>query len=237
MNECLDTAVAELNAVGIEPTVEHGGKHILVKWVHNGHARLHTVPKTPSDWRTPLNNRSDLRAILREDGLIGGEVAAIERPSLTVRAGLARVSSLDVARHFARAHKDVLRSIDRTISETGPEFGWRNFAPSSYLTEQSKEFRCYDMTRDGFAMLVMGFTGAEAMRWKLLYIDAFNVMEAELATARAPLERRLEAVEGELKALTDLFFEECAPPRIIRSAGRVRIKPSVLNKWLVAEVI
>jgi hypothetical protein len=86
-------------------------------------------------------------------------------------------------------------------------------------------------------MLVMGFTGAEAMRWKLLYIDAFNVMEAELATARAPLERRLEAVEGELKALTDLFFEECAPPRIIRSAGRVRIKPSVLNKWLVAEVI
>lgn len=235
MNECLDAALAELRAVGIEPIIEHGGKHILVKWAHNGCARLHTVPKTPSDWRTPLNNRSQIRSILKADGLIGNEVAVPSRPTLTVRDGGARVSSLDIARHFGRAHKDVLRSIDRLMEETGPDFGRRNFAPSSYLNEQSKEFRCFDVTRDGFSMLVMGFTGAEATRWKVLYIEAFNAMEAEISAFRAPLERRMETLEGELQALSDLFFSECAPPRIIRSAGRVRIKPSVLKKWLATE--
>lgn len=236
MNECLDAALAELRAVGIEPVIEHGGKHILVKWAHNGCARLHTVPKTPSDWRTPLNNRSQIRAKLKEDGLLGDAVAVSNRPALTVRDGGARVSSLDIARHFGRAHKDVLRSIDRIIAEAGPDFGERNFAPSSYLTEQFKELRCFDVTRDGFSMLVMGFTGAEATRWKVLYIEAFNAMEAEISAFRAPLERRMETLEGELQALSDLFFSECAPPRIIRSAGCVRIKPSILKKWLSAEV-
>jgi len=37
------------------------------------------------------------------------------------------------------------------------------------------------MTRDGFTLIVMGFTGKEAMAWKLRYIEAFNAMEAELA--------------------------------------------------------
>ena len=38
----------------------------------------------------------------------------------------------------------------------------------------------YDITRDGFAMLAMGFTGKEAARWKEAYISTFNAMEAKL---------------------------------------------------------
>lgn len=235
MNECLDAALTELRAVGIEPTVEHGGKHILVKWLHNGLARMHTVPKTPSDWRTPLNNRSQIRSKLKEDGLLSDELVPVERPNVLIRSGAAAVSSLDIARHFDKAHKDVLRSIDKIIAETGVEFGGRNFTPSSYLSEQNKELRAFDITRDGFALLVMGFTGSAAMRWKLLYIEAFNAMEAELASSRAPMERRVEAVERDLQALSDLFFSECAPPRIIRSAGRVKIKRAILDKWLESE--
>lgn len=38
----------------------------------------------------------------------------------------------------------------------------------------------YHLTREGFMLLAMGFTGKEALRWKLAFIAAFNRMEAEL---------------------------------------------------------
>ena len=231
-NDCLDTALAELRVVSIEPAVESGGKHIRITWLHNGHDRLFVVPRTSSDWRADANTRSDVRKILKQDGLIGAELLPVERPAIAVRAGTAAASSLDVARHFGKAHKDVLRSIDKIVEETGEEFGRRNFTPSSYINEQSREFRFFEMTRDGFSLLVMGFTGADAMQWKLRYIEAFNAMEAELVSARAPLERRLQAMEGNLEALTSLFMDEAAPPRIIRSAGFVKIKPCIRQRWL-----
>ena len=36
------------------------------------------------------------------------------------------------------------------------------------------------MNRDGFALLTMGFTGKQALQWKIKYINAFNEMEAKL---------------------------------------------------------
>lgn len=36
------------------------------------------------------------------------------------------------------------------------------------------------MNRDGFSLLCMGFTGKEALEWKLKYIEAFNKMEEKL---------------------------------------------------------
>jgi Rha family phage regulatory protein len=233
-NECLDAAIAELRAVGIDPQVVHGGKHIQVVWSHNGKERRYITGNTPSDWRAPLNVKSDVRRMLRKDGVLADEtgIALVDRPLVTIRGGDARVSSIDIARHFGKQHKDVLRSIDAIVEEVGDEFGRRNFAPSSYLNEQSREFRFYEITRDGFALLVMGFTGSTAMQWKLRYIEAFNAMETELAGTHAPLEQRLRALEGDLQALTSLFMDECAPPRVVRSAGFVRIKPCIRNKWL-----
>lgn len=235
-NECLDAAVAELNAVGITPDIMHGGKHIQIRWQIGGRDRMYVTAASPSDRRAHLNVRADMRRMLRKDGLLSdNEIATVEQPSVALRAGEACVSSLDVARHFGKAHKDVLRSIDAILGQTGSEFGERNFAPSSYITEQSKKLRCFDLTRDGFSLLVMGFTGAESMQWKLRYIEAFNAMEAELMASRAPLERRLAAMEGDLQALTSLFMDECAPPKLLRSAGFIRIKPSIRNKWLAME--
>jgi Rha family phage regulatory protein len=232
MNECVDSVLTELSAVGIEPTVEQGRKHIKIEWEHHGSPRTYVTATTPSDRRAHLNVRADVRRMLRLDGLIGDETLPVQGPALQIRGGAATVSSLDIARHFDKAHKDVLRSIDRIIEETGQEFGGRNFTLSSYITEQSKQLRCFDMTRDGFALLVMGFTGPSAMQWKLKYIEAFNAMEAEILASRAPVESRLAALEADLAAMTDLFLQECAPPRIIRSAGFTRIKPCIRNKWL-----
>ena len=93
----------------------------------------------------------------------------------------ARVDSRSVAAFFEKNHKEVLRDIrNLTNSESGlsDEFRRRNFALSSYITSQNKKQPCYYLTRDGFTMLAMGYTGEKAMRFKELYIKRFNEMEA-----------------------------------------------------------
>lgn len=61
-------------------------------------------------------------------------------------------------------------------------FSESNFGLSSYLTEQNKEMPMYVMSKDGFVLLVMGYTGPEAMRMKKAYIARFNEMEEQLRT-------------------------------------------------------
>ncbi|EFC90079.1 phage regulatory protein, Rha family [Dethiosulfovibrio peptidovorans DSM 11002] len=88
------------------------------------------------------------------------------------------VSSRDVARVFEKPHNDVLKTIRALgCSET---FALGNFSQSSYFNEQNREMPEYLMTRDGFTLLAMGYTGARAMAFKEQYIKAFNKMEAEL---------------------------------------------------------
>ena len=87
------------------------------------------------------------------------------------------VSSRDVAENFGKQHKNVLRAIDDLVAQ--------NSATQNMFNEQVREyhgqdFRYYYMNRDGFSLLVMGFTGAEAIEWKLKYIEAFNSMEKKL---------------------------------------------------------
>lgn len=85
------------------------------------------------------------------------------------------VTSLDVAETFGKAHKDVLRS----IRELGcsQEFNERNFTPVEYTDAKGEQRPAYAMTRDGFTMLAMGYTGDTAMRFKEAYIQQFNQME------------------------------------------------------------
>lgn len=235
-NECLDNALAELRAVGIEPTVEYGGKHIRVHWMHLGHERHHTVPLSPSDWRTPLNNRSQIRLTLRQDGLLDEGLEVIESPHINIKGGLPFCTSLDLARHFEKAHKDVLRSIDRLAGETGPQFNQRNFTPIEYLDGRCRKQRSFDMSRDGFTLLAMGFTGTSATAWKIKYIDAFNRMEQEIravaASQSVPIEvtQRIERLEGDLSALIDLSLSAPLPEPgyIVIKAYKRRMRRAVI---------
>jgi Rha family phage regulatory protein len=94
------------------------------------------------------------------------------------------VSSLDIAKNFGKSHKDVLKALKNL--ECSNEFAERNFALTSYEVNNRK-YPCYLITRDGFSFLVMGFTGAEAAKWKEKYIKAFNKMEkAILKSLRNP---------------------------------------------------
>lgn len=97
----------------------------------------------------------------------------------------ARVNSLFVAKFFGKEHKTVLRAISNILendSGLSQEFRQHNFVPSSYRNEQNKKQPCYEMTRDGFTLLVMGFTGKKAMKFKEEYIKRFNRMEQFIKT-------------------------------------------------------
>ena len=66
--------------------------------------------------------------------------------------------------------------------DTQPKIGLseKYFIPSTYKDSTGRELKHYWLTRDGFSLLVMGFTGPAALHWKLLYIEAFNKMEQAL---------------------------------------------------------
>ena len=64
--------------------------------------------------------------------------------------------------------------------ECSDTFRESNFGLSSYKSSQGKILPMYEVTRDGFTILAMGYTGKEAMKFKEDYINAFNAMESEL---------------------------------------------------------
>lgn len=99
----------------------------------------------------------------------------------------ALTDSLTVAEMFGKRHDSVLRTIDNLVktlrkNEQTPETLHRNverrlFIQSRRKADDGQFHRMYLMNRDGFSLLVMGFTGKKALDWKLKYIDAFNQME------------------------------------------------------------
>lgn len=98
---------------------------------------------------------------------------------------IARADSRYVAKMFGKTHQHVLRDIAKiTQSKSGLSEGFRqyNFVQSSYRDSTGRKLPCYCMTRDGFTMLVMGYTGARAMKFKEAYIKRFNKMEAFIRT-------------------------------------------------------
>ena len=87
------------------------------------------------------------------------------------------VSSRQVADDFGKQHKDVLESIRGILAA---ENSATKFFYESTFTNRGKQYPEYLMNRDGFSLLVMGFTGEKALEWKVKYINAFNAMEQEL---------------------------------------------------------
>ncbi|EEZ2415669.1 peptidase [Escherichia coli] len=112
----------------------------------------------------------------------------LSQPEIAIVDGQAVTSSLAVADFFSKRHDDVLKKI--RILDCSPEFCARNFAETSILVRQpnggTRKLPCYQITRDGFAFLAMGFTGKRAARFKEAYINAFNLMEKQLSKPAVP---------------------------------------------------
>lgn len=123
-----------------------------------------------------------------------------------------KTTSLHIAEKFGKRHDDVLKRIANL--DVPENYHLRNFAEmvreveiGSGATRQSKY---YELTRDGFALLVMGFTGKRAMAWKIKFLEAFNQMESQLRTAALPASAQPGYVEGIRAALRHKSPEELA---------------------------
>ncbi len=88
------------------------------------------------------------------------------------------VSSRQLAQSFNKEHRNVLRNIDMLKKDV------LNFEQMFFETVEADTYgrnqRTYLMTREGFTLLTMSFTGKKALEWKIKYIEAFNKMEKEL---------------------------------------------------------
>ena len=102
---------------------------------------------------------------------------------LSTQNGEPVASSRDVAKRFGKEHRNVMRDIENLMSEGVLKIEQTPlFFKSEYTHPQNhQKYPMYLMNRDGFSLLAMGFTGKEAVQWKLKYIAAFNAMEKQLA--------------------------------------------------------
>lgn len=89
-------------------------------------------------------------------------------------------TSKQIADVFGKEHKNILAAINSL--DIPEDFRGLNFKPSKYQSQNrnGQTLPCYEITRDGFTLLAMGFTGKKAMEWKIKYINAFNAMEKAL---------------------------------------------------------
>ncbi|EAL8097662.1 hypothetical protein EB386_09080 [Campylobacter coli] len=86
-------------------------------------------------------------------------------------------TSLSVAEVFNKNHKNIIRKINEFPKDN---FTKLNFELSKYIDSTGRILPCYKITRDAFSLLVMGFTGEKAYKWKVEFIKAFNEMEKRL---------------------------------------------------------
>lgn len=102
---------------------------------------------------------------------------------ISLHHGQPMTTSLKVAEVFGKLHRNVLRKLEAL--ECSPEFTELNFERSEYTDATGRKLSMWNMTKDGFIFLVMGFTGKQAAAIKEAYIHAFNAMAAQL-TASLP---------------------------------------------------
>lgn len=116
-------------------------------------------------------------------------VLSSSSPIVTIVNNQATCLSTDVAQFFQKAHRQVIASIESLI-ESLPSDRVQNFVQTFVTRANPKnpqvqiQSKAYRMTRDGFTLLVMGWTGEKALQFKLAWLDAFNKMEAQLRNNR-----------------------------------------------------
>ena len=111
---------------------------------------------------------------------------------LSTQNGEPVASSRQIAENFGKRHNDVMEAIRNVLAT---EKSVTKFFHESSFEYRGQTYPMSLMNRDGFSLLVMGFTGKAALEWKLKYIQAFNEMEKKLATPQMPkLSKELQAL-------------------------------------------
>lgn len=78
--------------------------------------------------------------------------------------------------YSTKRHADVLRAVEK-LCEINADVEMRWLKPAVYVDAQGKQRPFYELTKDGFTLLAMGFTGEKALAFKIAYIERFNRMD------------------------------------------------------------
>lgn len=109
-------------------------------------------------------------------------------------------TSETVAKVFGKQHKNVLRDLREILEAGDDEFNRLNFELVEYIDKKGEKRPIFEMTKDGFLLLVMGYKTKKAMAIKISYIKAFNTMAEQLAKGGATLLEQYYQAIGEHKA-------------------------------------
>jgi Rha family phage regulatory protein len=120
-----------------------------------------------------------------------------------IKNGEPVTNSLLIAEKFKKAHRRVMQTADKVISDVKEVAALNGATDDEYrITElrreiNGREYKYYEMNRNMFSLLVMGFTGIDAMKWKIDFIRAFNLMEKMLLNQQQ-LEWKQQREQGKI---------------------------------------
>jgi len=140
-------------------------------------------------------------------------------------------TSLKIAEAFGKRHHDVLRAIETL--DCSEEYHERNFAFMFQEVEigngAKRKSKYYQITKDGFYFLAMGFTGKKAAAWKEAFINAFNAMEAALKSGGETL------TPAEQQIIQEAVAEKAKPYGALVGKAKAEIYARLHNKFRVAK--
>jgi len=238
--------IADLYRSGI-PTAEIGEAYDLT------HGSVSTVAL--EEGCTPRHMRKSRLARMHGESPAPSVPTDIAELGLRADAGVPVVNSRIVAERFEKRHDNVLRDIDALISTSSNLRGCGWFRETRVDVPGGNgailSVRSFDLTRDGFTLLVMGWTGEKALTFKVRYIEAFNQMEralkvgapsdAAIRAELARLESKIDQVIGgydqrrgsviEYQTAKDLLDAHGVPP--LGRNGFIRHCSAELHKWCI----
>ena len=130
---------------------------------------------------------------------------------VTLQGNQVMTTSLKVAKYFGRSHKNVLRSIRQLIEDCNNlNYTQLNFEPFDFIDKNGDTQPAFNLTRNGFILLVMGFTGKPALQIKIKYMQAFDWMAEQL----------IKMQNSHMKQYNDLMLEYMKEKDVASFSGR-----------------
>ncbi len=137
------------------------------------------------------------------EAAIMATILTLSHPDVTIENGRAVTTSVAVAEFFGKRHDNVIQKI-KTL-ECSEKFNALNFKDVTYTDAKGEKRPMYQITKNGFVFLVMGFTGKKAAAFKEAYIAEFDRMEAELRQNNTPSADKM--IPGDGRTLVVHFDE------------------------------
>lgn len=146
---------------------------------------------------------------------------------VTTKGNELKTDSRKVAMAFGKRHDNVMRDIRKILPQINEEFNALIFEEVEYTDKKGEKRQMYEMTKDGFVLLTMGYTTPEAMKVKIAYIKAFNAMRRQLDGLNTSLiSKLLAALEAEKQsaALASVAGRILRDRRDDKPANQMRIE-------------